>query len=380
MVVQKKVVLIKTGRLEDSIRLPKEIMALKKEGYTITLLCWDAQCKCSKPEKSEEYDEMQLRLKAPSGIKRLLLFPIWWSFVFVYLMLLKWDIVHAVDIDSIPPAIIAGKLKRKPIIYEMIDICEYELILPEWIRKIIVKIDKLFMMSVNGVIVVDEMQIVGLGGVPNSRVVTIYDSPPINLLPNNGPAYQNDGKFTLFYVGMFFKSKRLHLDKVVEAIKDLENVNLVIAGYGDLVEEIREWAHQMPGKVEFIGRISYSDVFKIGAMADLMFVLRDPIILANKYTCGSTFLSAMMLGKPVLATEGTSTADKVHKDNSGLVINSNNAEEIRVAIITLRDNPELCKELGSNAGKAYDQRYSWDIMERRLLDIYRELTGEVGDR
>jgi len=62
------------------------------------------------------------------------------------------------------------------------------------------------------------------------------------------------------------------------------------------------------------------------------------------------------------------------------VVDANNVEEIKEAIIKLRDNPELCRELGSNARKAYEARYSWEIMGRRLVNLYQELTGELGQR
>jgi glycosyltransferase involved in cell wall biosynthesis len=45
------------------------------------------------------------------------------------------------------------------------------------------------------------------------------------------------------------------------------------------------------------------------------------------------------------------------------------------AIVMLRDNPELCKELGANGRRAYEGRYSWEIMEQRLITLYQELIG-----
>ncbi|HJH26614.1 MAG TPA: hypothetical protein C5S37_07525 [Methanophagales archaeon] len=40
---------------------------------------------------------------------------------------------------------------------------------------------------------------------------------------------------------------------------------------------------------------------------------------------------------------------------------------------------KLCKELGTNGKKAYEGRYSWETMEQRLLALYHDLTGEVGE-
>ncbi len=376
MTDSKKVVLIKSGRLERNIRLPKEVETLKKGGYEVTLLSWDMTCESDEPSESDECEIIQLRLKA-RGIRWPLYCPVWWVFLLYHLLRLKWDVVHTIDIDSVLPAIIAGKTKGAPILYEILDIAKYEALLPRWISNIVTSVDRFLMRLVDGVIVADEMQAVGIGGIPNSKVETIYDSPPKNLQMHSGFAEKKDDAFTLFYVGMFFKSKRLYLDKVAEAVKDLENVILVIAGYGDLEDEVRGWADQTPDKVQFVGRISYSDVFRVGAMSDLMFVLRDPMILANKYTCGSTFLSAMMLGKPILANKGTSTAMKVQEENCGLVIDGSSVAEVKEAIAKLRDNPELRAELAANARTAYEQRYGWHIMEQRLLNLYDKLTGKA---
>src|SRR5574341_480393 len=374
---KQKIILIRTNRLDQEIRLPKEIDVLNRAGYSITLLNWDRDCKGGKPNISKEYEEIQLSLQAPTGIKILPFLTIWWSFVFFQLLTLKWDIVHAVNFDSVIPATIAGKLKRKNIIYEILDIYEYELILPDMLRIIFLEIDKLFMRLASGVIVADKMQIRGVGGIPNLNVIPIYDSPSITLLNHRELFHTKDKNFILFYAGVLYKMKQLNLDRVLEAIKNLENVKLVIAGYGDLVDEIKRWTSHMPDKVEFIGRISYVQVFEIGTQADLFFVLRDPIIPANKYTCGSTLFNAMMCGKPILANKENSTAYMVHEENCGLAVDAHNIEDIREAIIKLRDDPELCKSLGANGRRAYGERYSWEIMEKRLLKFYRELTVEI---
>ena len=51
--------------------------------------------------------------------------------------------------------------------------------------------------------------------------------------------------------------------------------------------------------------------------------------------------------------------------------------QIKQAILKLRDNPQLCQELGANARRAYEQRYSWEIMGQRLVTFYHELIREV---
>jgi glycosyltransferase involved in cell wall biosynthesis len=377
---ENRAIIIRANLLDREVRATKIIKTLTNSGYLVTLMSWDRGIKASRSEQREAGDfhrEILLKFKAPWSNKVLLFLPIWWGFIFFRLMVTKWDIAHAIQIISLPPAVIAGKLKRKPVIYDMLDTYEDVTPLPKVIRNTCVKIDKLFMWLASSVILADEAQIEEVGGIPNSKVVAIYDSPDtvskINL------SHQKNDAFTLFFAGLLFSGKALNLDKVFTAIQDIEGVKIVIAGHGDLVDEIKEWSHKMPDKIQFIGEITHAEVLERSAKADLLFVLRDPIIPVNKYICGSKVLEAMMCGTPILVNEGTSTANKVREENCGLVVDANNIEKIKEAIIKLRDDPELCEELGANARKAYEGRYSWGIMERRLADLYQELTGEIGE-
>jgi glycosyltransferase involved in cell wall biosynthesis len=381
MSFEKRTILIQTIPFNQNIRAPKIAKTLISGGYYVIVLGWNRGSKIIEKEhlgKKENIKEIQMGLKAPVGLKVVLFYPIWWCFVFLRLMIEKWDIAYAINLESVPPAVIACKLKRRPVIYDNLDDHVASLPLPNVIRKLFIKIEKMFMRLVSGVILADEMQVEEMGGIPNTRVVTVYDSPDgvTDGVFNN----KSSKKFTLFYAGGLSSARALNLDKVFTAIKSLEGVKLVIAGYGDLVNEIKSLSQELPEKIEFIGRISHEDVLCRTAEADLLFVFRSPRILANKYICGSKLLETMMCGRPILVNQGTSTANKVGEENCGLVVDANNVEEIKGAIIKLRDDPELCGVLGANARKAYEERYSWAIMEQRLLGLYQELTGEIGQR
>lgn len=375
---KKRVLLIVPGAIEYNYRIPKEIETLKHGGYSVTLLIWDRDCKTLDSEQIGDaeryYDKIRVRLKAPWSIKVLPFLPIWWSFEFFWLINTKWDVAHVINFHSIIPALIAGKLKRKPVIYEILDTYEDVLIIPKIARYLLILVDKVFMQLASAVIIADEAQVEEFEGISNSKVICVYDSPPDF---SKESIVKENNVFTLFYAGVLYKIRRLNLEKIVSAISSVDDVKLIIAGYGDQVEEVEAWSRAMPDKIQFIGQIFPDDALKRSLAADLLFELRDPTVPQYKYICGSKFLRAMSCGKAVLVSKDTSAAIKVYKDNCGLVVDSNNIEEIKGAIIKLRDNPELCNELGANARKAYEKRYSWEIMEKRLLALYRELMGEI---
>ena len=42
-------------------------------------------------------------------------------------------------------------------------------------------------------------------------------------------------------------------------------------------------------------------------------------------------------------------------------------EKIREAILIIKNNKDLKITLGKNGRKAYDNKYNWNIMEKRLI-------------
>jgi glycosyltransferase involved in cell wall biosynthesis len=374
---KKEAVFVRSNPLDRDIRLPKEITVVNRAGYRTRHIYWDREGHADKPMELADHQAIPFRLKAPWGLGVLPLLPLWWAFVFFRLLTMRFDIVHVINFDSVIPCIIAAKLKRKPVIYEILDV--YEELLPAALRSVGLTVDRLLMRLATAIVVVDDEQAAGIGGIPHRRIVTVYDSPP-DYLVNRGasPPENAPGRpFTLFYAGQLHRDRLLNLDKVIEVVKEIDGVKLVVAGYGDMAGEIGRLAARQPDKFEFIGKIPYNEVIRRGLAADLFFVLRDPVLPFYRYICGSTLFNAMICGKPILVNQGTSTTKKVNQENCGIAVNSGDVDEIMQAVIRLRDNSSLCRELGANARRAYEERYSWDIMGQRLVNLFNELTQEV---
>jgi glycosyltransferase involved in cell wall biosynthesis len=279
--------------------------------------------------------------------------------------------VHAINFDSIIPAVIAAKLKRRPTIYEIFDVYADMIVLPRLLRQIGVYIDKIFMRPANAVIIANEAHPKELNGIPNRNVVGVYNSPPDFF---KRPDAEKNDAFTLFFAGVLQRSRHMNLDKVFQAIRSIDGARLIIAGYGDQVKEIEEWANEAADKVTFIGKISYTEVLERTTRAGLLFALYESVVPAIRYAGGNKLFEAMMAGKPILVSKGTKMADIVKKENCGLVVDCNNVDEIREAIIRLKESPELCHQLGANGRKAYEQKYNWGIMEQRLLALYHKIS------
>ena len=246
------------------------------------------------------------------------------------------------------------------------------MVLPSWIRQIGLRIDKIFMALVNAIIIVDDCQIKEISGIPNHNIITIYDAPQ-DVYTSNDKRNGSRNVFTLFYAGILDSARQLNLDKVFEAVKNIDDVEFIIAGYGDLTKKIESWANEFPSKIRFLGSISHTDVLKLTSDSDLLIVLRDPIVPVNKYICGSKLFEAMMCGKPLIVNRRTSTAKKVLEENCGLVVDANNIKEIEEKIIYLKNSKSVIEELGINSRNAYKKKYDFLVMKNRLLSLYNDL-------
>lgn len=371
---KKRVIVIRSNLVDRDPWLAKEIDTLKRGGYATTLLCWDRNCKALQPEQREDvgdYGEIRVRLRTPYGIRKLPFLPIWWCSEFFWLMVARWDIVHAINFDSFIPAVIAGKLRRRPIIYEIFDVYADLIVLPRLLRQIGVYIEKHLMHFANAVIIANEAQEKELNGIPNSNVVAIYNPPPDYFKKLDA---QGSAVFTIFYAGVLYHCRHLNLDKVFKAIRNIEGVKLIIAGYGDQVQDIKQWVNKSVGKATFNGKISYTEVLERTVTSDLLFALYDPVVPAVRHASCNKLFEAMMAHKPIIVSKGTAMADMVEKENCGLVVDSNSIDEIRKAIVRLKEDPELCYQLGANGRRAYEQKYNRRIMEQRLLTLYRKIS------
>ena len=162
---------------------------------------------------------------------------------------------------------------------------------------------------------------------------------------------------------------------MTEAVENLDSVRLVIAGTGcdkGLIEE----AARRCQRIQYIGWIpSYESVIKETLKADILFRFGDPKVPKSKYESPNKLFEAMMSGKPVIMNAELASSRIVQAENRGLIVPYGNVSAIMEAIVSLKNDPNLMRTLGANGRKAYEQKYSWHIMQERLLHAYRELKG-----
>jgi len=352
-------------------RVWKMASTLANNGLKVTILEWDRDSILPTIDYAENIYIRRMRLIAPYGLKLIFKLPIWQLYVFLFILTNHFTIVQPQNLDNLLPAWLACHIKRIKVVYDIADFYA-DAFVPRnmaLLRKIVAWLEKTLVKYVDALILVDEVRVKQVG----SQAWIIYNSPPDiynKLKTNNYMNSSSDSKFTIFYAGILVKDRGL--DILIRAIQDLDDVKLVIAGFGEIE---KKFSSILRGKhnVQFIGRVPYDTVLRLTLSSDCVIALYDPQVPNNIYASPNKLFEAMMCAKPIIVSDGTAMASIVRKEKCGLVVKYNNYKDVQEAIIRLKNNPLLRKELGGNGRQAYEQKYSWDLMKIRLLRLYDQL-------
>ncbi len=148
---------------------------------------------------------------------------------------------------------------------------------------------------------------------------------------------------------------------------------------GDVYGAERAWLqryvreHRLEGVIETTGWLDYRDVGKAmaGCHIGLIALERLPnhvIAAPNK------LFNYMHFGMPVVVPDFCIDMKRlVGEERCGIAADSASAESYAAAITVLIEQRDESEGMGRRAASASRERYSWTVMERRLLGIYRGL-------
>lgn len=183
---------------------------------------------------------------------------------------------------------------------------------------------------------------------------------------------QNNTKRILFVSALdkahFFKG----VDNLLEAASEINNnYKLVIAGGGDMRNNYINKARRLGilHKVVFPGKLSDVDLVKEYQKADI-FIL--PSINSHE-AFGLVLLEAMSCATPVIASSlpGVRT---VFTDNSeGIYIKPNSVDSLKESLTKMLKDDDMRVRMSNNALKLVKNKYSWEVVAKKLDGVYRNL-------
>jgi glycosyltransferase involved in cell wall biosynthesis len=377
-----KVTLVRARAIDPAVN--KVAKTLSENGYDVKLLVWDRQ-NTLKGENGDGYAIHRFSLKAPyDKFTVLFCLPIWWIYEFFFLLKDKCNVIHACDLDTLAPAILVKLVKGLRLCYTIYDFYANNLpdgrlqLVRKLIRNSVAWVERLGIGSTEILFLVDESRYEDVRGARINKLTDIYNSPPDYFEPKRQHESRERMEITIFYAGAINKWRGL--EHMIKAIRDLDNITLIIAGTVSDRDLFQNQAGGTGSKIQYVGWIPYKEVIERTVEADVLFAFYSPEFPITKWASANKLFEAMMCGKPIVMSEGNSMANIVREENCGLVVPYGDVAAIKEAILKLKNDSQLRQTLGQNGRRAYENRYSWKIMEQRLLDSYQQLSSKVGKK
>jgi len=373
-----KVVIVDSERSAIVVRARRICKSLMKAGYDVEILTWDRTGERDKIEYMEGCKIHNFRLKFPNlkiyGI--IPFYPIWWIYVFLYLMKSRIHVIHPLNLYNLIPTIPIKLFKKKKIIYDLTDTVSISVRWPRLIRRILTYLENFSLRFLDGIIIVDECRKKNIDTRKIERIAIVMNSPEDLFDDINIEKNYNKREFIIYYGGWIVESRGIK--HIIDAIKNIDDVRLIIAGAGPDIENFKPFFYSQYN-IEFKGLIDNIESLKLTKQADAVFAFYDPKIPINKLASPNKVFEAMMCGTPIIAnSEALPVREIITKEKCGVLEGYDNSGGLKRVIKWLKDHPEERKKMGENGRKAFRKKYNWEIMERRLLNLYKEVLNECG--
>jgi glycosyltransferase involved in cell wall biosynthesis len=294
--------------------------------------------------------------------------------------------VDAVWASSWVPGYVYGKAKRCPLALNVDDLTLEDLvdlklidenafvlrIAKRLFRHFLVKGDVVTPISLGYIEIMKKTYLV-----QPSRIHFVGGGVDLSVFKLNVSKREPEKKFVVLYSGGF--SVAYDFDQVFRAAQVVEKIDdsieFVVQGSGELLGFMRDSVSKLKVKnVKIVDRIlSRAEVAGLLGQADVLIL---PLAEFNKPYRGmsSKLYEYQAVGKPIISCSRGLPSVYVKATNSGLAVHPGDSEALARAVIDLKENPSLAREMGENGRKYVETEASIEAIGLRMKGIFEATT------
>ena len=171
-----------------------------------------------------------------------------------------------------------------------------------------------------------------------------------------------------FYLGRLSKEKGIL--NLIEAIGDIPNAKLLIAGDGPERERIEAYIseHKLDGRITLLGYQNQDSIHKY--ITNSRFVVIPSICNEN---CPYSVLEAMEIGKPIVASRIGGIPELIADGENGYLYKADDINELKEKLTLLLDDDEKVNSFAQKSRELYESYYSPDSYYNELIKIYNKV-------
>lgn len=329
----------------------------------------------------------------------------------------KPDLIHALNIDSIPPAVLAGKICRIPVIvtinanaikcpkgdmmrsdggicYGKCDFLSSTVCLTHHLRhrkwRGLHSLETFFWWSIirffarraDKIVAISKFlqKILVQEGFPAKRIEVIPEMIDLDFLESDidtvedSQFYQSfSGGKVVLYAGAIFDSRK-GSETLIEAmpfvLEKIPNAKFVISGrIPDRERRMLEEPKLMRNVITtgLVSRKKLSALYKIADAVVFPNVAPEPF--------GLVLIETMSAGKPLIGSAIGAIPEIIQNNVTGVLVKAGDANSLAKAIVEVLSDKESAKRLGKRGKTVVQQKFSEEVVLDRIMSAYKELTG-----
>ncbi len=181
-------------------------------------------------------------------------------------------------------------------------------------------------------------------------------------------------------VNLVTASRLVHKNAIDEVIRALvllpKNIQFVIYGGGPDEMKLRKLSEELgvSDRVLFKGHSSHAELARAFSTAHIF------IRPSRSEGMGNSFIEAMAVGLPVIATQEGGIADflfdekrNLGKPSTGWAVDVDSPEHIALAVKDIISNPGKVARVRANALALVREKYDWNLIARDMKTLFRHL-------
>ncbi len=343
----------------------KECTSLANNGYEVTLIA------CGESEYEEIKNGIKcisLDVSVKNRLQRFLKRP---KAIYKKALEIDADIYHFHDPELLP---VGKKLKQigKKVIYDSHEDLPRQIFQKDWIpyflRRgisiIMESVENHYVKQMDAVVTVTE-HIADRFKKVAKRVIVCANYASMNEF-NKIPNF-NKRNNSVCYIGGITK-----LRGIEEAVAACEKAGVILNLAGEFEDEQLKTKIIANKSVNYLGYLSREEIQNVlnYSFAGVVTFLPAP---NHNYASPNKMFEYMALGIAVIASNFEKWIPIIEGNSAGICVNPSNVEEIANAIRYLNENPQVALEMGKNGRKAFEEKYNWQIEEKKLIALYNEI-------
>ena len=379
----KKIIFTVTNDLTYDRRMQRICTSLAKAGYEVLLV--GRELKDSQPFDNQYFKRKRFKLIFNKGK----FFYIEYNIrLFFWLLFQRFDIVCAIDLDTILPCFLVKILSEwtpmkrggKIMVYDAHELFTEvpEVIRRPTIRKIWLNIECFVVPKLKHCYTVSQSVADEFERRYKVKFHLIRNLPLRTM--DNGQRTMNNCPLSIVHcpLSIILYQGNLNegrgLETAVEAMEDIENAVFWIAGEGDLSEILRGVVKQkkLENKVKFLGYILPENLPQITAQATIGLHISEDKGLSYRYSLANKFLDYIQAGVPQICTQFIEYQRLNEQYDVAILIDKTDKAMLVEAINRLLNDKIVYKKLKDNCLRAAE-KLCWEEEEKKLIAFYNQL-------